>query len=141
MKEPKREDFGWEMPAPALGEEGGWTVEGGEEAYEEAVKAYQLFCAWDKTSTIAHFSVDFDGIRQNVLTAYNDLVKLLKLGATPLNDVTVDGYELGDAINDLRASVIMLCGLMTNDQPSLIDREAFSIEDFDIESIDELSAT
>lgn len=129
MQEPKREDFGWVNVNTALGEQGGWTIEGGEEAYYEAFEDYKSF------QQIAHFTVDFDGIRQNVLTAYNDLVKLLKQGATPLNDVTVDGYDLGEAIHELRTSLVMLCGLMMDDQPSLVDREDFSIEDFDIEAL------
>lgn len=40
--EPKPEQFGWVEPNFALGEEGGWTVEGGEEAYEKAHEKWKL---------------------------------------------------------------------------------------------------
>lgn len=40
MQEPKREDFGWEAPHTGIGIEGGWLIEGGEEAYEAAMLAY-----------------------------------------------------------------------------------------------------
>lgn len=34
MDKPDKRDFGWEEPG--LYDEGGWTIEGGEEAYDEA---------------------------------------------------------------------------------------------------------
>lgn len=35
MKEPKQEDFGWQEPS--IDDEGGWMIEGGEEAYFDAL--------------------------------------------------------------------------------------------------------
>lgn len=40
MNKPQPKDYGWIEPNPALGEEGGWMLEGGEEAYEAAMDAY-----------------------------------------------------------------------------------------------------
>lgn len=35
-----KEQFGWEEPNHALGVEGGWTIEGGEEAYRKALGSF-----------------------------------------------------------------------------------------------------
>lgn len=78
-------------------------------------------------------TVDFDEIRGDVLASYNDLVKFLQLGVTPLADVTVDGFDLGDKLEDLRQSIVYLCGLTNEDLPALVDQENFSIEVFDPE--------
>lgn len=40
MHRPLKQQFGWEEPRPALGEEGGWTIEGGKEAYEKALSQF-----------------------------------------------------------------------------------------------------
>ena len=39
---PKRETYGWIDPNPAIGEQGGWCIEGGEEAYNEAVEKWAI---------------------------------------------------------------------------------------------------
>jgi hypothetical protein len=41
MNKPKPKDFGYEPANPNLGEEGGWTIEGGEEAYETALAEWE----------------------------------------------------------------------------------------------------
>jgi hypothetical protein len=41
MNKPKPKDFGYEPANPSFGEEGGWTIEGGEEAYELALEEWR----------------------------------------------------------------------------------------------------
>jgi len=41
MDKPKPKDFGYEPANPNLGEEGGWLIEGGEEAYEAALAEWE----------------------------------------------------------------------------------------------------
>lgn len=38
--QPKASDFGYEEPNPNLAEEGGWTLEGGQEAYSSAIEKW-----------------------------------------------------------------------------------------------------
>jgi len=40
MKEPKKEDYGYEEPT--LYDDGGWCIDGGEEAYHEALEAFEI---------------------------------------------------------------------------------------------------
>lgn len=133
MKEPKREDFGWEAPYPGLGQEGGWTVEGGEEAYEAAMQSY-LEQRRERAAT-AHFKVDIDGMRQNLLTSYNDLVKLLKANVSPLNDVAVDGYELEDRLMELHNAIVILHAISFDDNPAPVSSPDFCIEKFDMQAM------
>lgn len=139
MNNPQPKDYGWIDPNPALGEEGGWTIEGGEEAYEEAVQLWvqgEEPIATEQNEWYAKgFTLDFNGLRENVLNDYNELVKLLKDGVTPLADVTVDGYKLERLLTEMKRDIVLLCSLMTDDTPSLISKEDFEIEDFDIESL------
>ena len=41
MEKPNKEDFGLENCSTFDGEAGGWAIEGGEEAYEQACKKYE----------------------------------------------------------------------------------------------------
>ena len=189
---PNPKDYGWIDPNPALGEEGGWVMEGGEEAYEAAerihaahqweplcvdfdtwfnlfqvncnmlgykgrIDKYSFLSNWeigaspalvatDFVAELVHeevleqlspnaFQFSFNGLRENILNDYNELVRLMKDGVSPLNDVTVDGYELDRLLADMRRDIVLLCSLMTDDIPSLISKEDFEIEDFDIESL------
>lgn len=80
------------------------------------------------------FKVDFNGVRQNILTDYNKLVAVCREGVTPLGDVTVDGHELDQLLASLKESVLLLCALKVNGLPSLVTEEGFiNIDDFDIE--------
>lgn len=42
MKKPEQKDYGWEDTNHSLGEEGGWCLEGGEEAYFDALAEWDL---------------------------------------------------------------------------------------------------
>lgn len=50
IKEPKKEDYGYEEPS--YQSEGGWMIEGGEEAYELAVIQYYKDMAIDDCKNI-----------------------------------------------------------------------------------------
>lgn len=40
MKEPKKKDYGWHTQSGFDDEPSGWYIDGGEEAYDEAIKAW-----------------------------------------------------------------------------------------------------
>ena len=41
MKEPKKEDYGWCDERALYSDERGWMIQGGEEAYEEAMNQWR----------------------------------------------------------------------------------------------------
>lgn len=135
MKQPDKKDYGYiTLPGSA----GGWVDDKDEQAYEAAILSYaeyQREVSAKEEQSEASFILDFDGLRENVLYDYNELVKLLRNGVTPLSDVTVDGYELDRLLAEMRRDILLLCSLMPDDIPSLISKEDFEIEDFDIESL------
>lgn len=135
-QEPKKEDYGWVMPAQALGEEGGWTVEGGEEAYEAAMLSYSE-TRREKATMTASFHVDFDGLRQNLANSYNSVVKMIKDSVDRHGEIHINHTTaLESKLRSLHNDIVMICGLMLEDQPSILDSESFHLELYDADEGD-----
>lgn len=72
MQEPKKEDYGWETPVPALGEEGGWTVEGGQEAYEKTMLDYKVHT--EVMNYVKALQEEYGSMNHNFLQVRSDLL-------------------------------------------------------------------
>lgn len=93
MQKPKPEDYGYQ-PA-TLEDEGGWCIEGGEEAYYNAVRNYEAALK--------------NRIIQDINQGYSNLVALVETSPdTIFGNVSINKYKLERLLVSLRNNIILL---------------------------------
>ena len=80
-------------------------------------------------------TVDFNGLRKNIVNYYNELAYMLAAGKEPDlyggNDVKVDFDELEMVMNDFRTSILFLAALEKEGEFDSIITDDFTLYSFD----------
>ena len=71
------------------------------------------------------------GLQNNIVTDFNNLIRLIKNSAQSNDSIIIDANELEEAIKEMREDIMFIAAIIDPDtQESLLDNESIKIDTY-----------